>query len=244
MSSSIGDSIPPVAQVELLMTKSRQSGHRSSRGRSASSRDRTDLPSESADEIASEESDESTDEEVDGEVVAYVEPVDEDEKVVKRGDLKYVLLRLLSEGARHGYQLLKEIEDKTQGGYRPSPGSLYPSLIALEEAGYISAEDEDERRVYHITDDGMEILLEKQERVDAVMERAGRVAGRHRPNRALLTEMDQDFNELRRTIIRRARQVDFNLEALRQVRKALENARSDILNAFDEIQYGGRGEEA
>lgn len=167
----------------------------------------------------------------------------EDERVVKRGDLKYVLLRLLSEGARHGYQLLKEIEDKTQGGYRPSPGSLYPSLIALEEAGYISAEDEDERRVYHITDDGLEALLEKQERVDAVMERAGRVAGKHRPSRALLTELDQDFNELRRTIIRRARQIEFNLETLRQVRKALEKARSEILTAFDEIQYGQVDEE-
>lgn len=241
MSSSIGGSIPAVAQMELPMTKSRQSGHRSGRSRSASSRERSDESTEGVDEIADEE---STDEEVDGEVVAYVEPVDDDEKVVKRGDLKYVLLRLLSEGARHGYQLLKEIEDKTQGGYRPSPGSLYPSLIALEEAGYISAEDEDERRVYHITDDGMEILLEKQERVDAVMERAGRVAGRHRPNRALLTEMDQDFNELRRTIVRRARQVDFNLGALRQVRKALERARSEILTAFDEIQYGEKDDEA
>lgn len=223
------------------MTKSRQSGHRNSRSRSASGRERSEESSEQNEEVTDQE---AADEQVDGEVVAYVEPVDEDEKVVKRGDLKYVLLRLLSEGARHGYQLLKEIEDKTQGGYRPSPGSLYPSLIALEEAGYISAEDEDERRVYHITDDGMEILLEKQERVDAVMERAGRVAGRHRPNRALLTEMDQDFNELRRTIIRRARQVEFNLEALRQVRKALERARSEILNAFDEIQYGEKGEGA
>lgn len=228
------------------MAKSRQSGQRGGRrpqgsGRSRADADHDTLETDSSD---NEDSDESSVETDDVEVVAYVDPSAEDEKVVKRGDLKYVLLRLLSEGARHGYQLLKEIEDKTQGGYRPSPGSLYPSLIALEEAGYISAEDEDERRVYHITDDGMEILLEKQDRVDAVMERAGRVAGRHRPARALLTEMDQDFNELRRTVIRRARQIEFNLEALRHVRKALERARSEILNAFDDIQYGEHGDKA
>lgn len=222
------------------MTKPRHSGHRSSRSRPASDRRRSGDSSGRNEETADQK---SASEQVDGEVAALEELAGGDEKVVKRGDLKYVLLRLLSEGARHGYQLLKEIEDKTQGGYRPSPGSLYPSLVALEEAGYISAEDEDERRVYHITDDGMEVLLEKQERVDAVMERAGRIAGKHRPNRALLTEMDQDFNELRRTIIRRARQVEFNLQALRQVRKALERARSEILNTFDEIQYGEAGEE-
>lgn len=161
----------------------------------------------------------------------------EDERVVHRGDLKYVLLRLLSEGARHGYQMLKEIEDKTQGGYKPSPGSLYPSLSALEEAGYIDAELDDERRVYRITDEGMEALVDKKERVDAVMERAGRAGERHRSSRALVDELEQDFAELRRAVMRRARQIDFNLDAFRQTRAALEKARSEILAALDELRY-------
>lgn len=186
------------------------------------------------------ESESKTD--ADDDAVEVTPPESADEKVVHRGDLKYVLLRLLSDGARHGYQLLKEIEEKTQGGYRPSPGSLYPSLVALEEAGFISAEEEDERRVYHITDEGMEVLLDKQDRVDAVMERAGRVGGRNRSSRALLAELDQDFTELRRTVIRRARQFDFDIEALRKVRSALESARSEILTAFDTIRFTERGE--
>jgi len=65
--------------------------------------------------------------------------------MLAQGDLKLLALALIAEQPRHGYELIKLIEEKTSGCYSPSPGIIYPTLTFLEEAGYVTAESEGPR---------------------------------------------------------------------------------------------------
>ncbi len=84
----------------------------------------------------------------------------------RRGDIKYVLLELLAEQPRHGYELIKELEQRDAGFYRPSPGSVYPTLQLLEEEGNLTSEMIGGKRVYTITEAGRSVLAERQQRPD------------------------------------------------------------------------------
>ena len=65
---------------------------------------------------------------------------------VRRGDMKYPVLELLAEGPRHGYQIIRDLEERNEG-YRASPGSVYPTLQMLEDGGFVSSETVDGKRV-------------------------------------------------------------------------------------------------
>src|SRR5262249_20395913 len=80
----------------------------------------------------------------------------------RRGDIKFVLLELLKDQPRHGYELIKILEERSSGFYRPSPGVVYPSLQLLEDEGNVTSETVEGKRVYTITDAGRK-LLEEQE---------------------------------------------------------------------------------
>ena len=81
----------------------------------------------------------------------------------RRGDVRTALLRLLAEEPRNGYGLMQEIERRSEGAWRPSPGSVYPLLQQLEEEGLIRAADRDGQRVHEITDAGREELEQHPE---------------------------------------------------------------------------------
>ena len=68
--------------------------------------------------------------------------------------LRYVLLDVVSHGPRHGYEIIKQIEEQTGGRYTPSPGTLYPTLQYLEDLGYVTSSQEEGRKVYSITAEG------------------------------------------------------------------------------------------
>jgi len=80
------------------------------------------------------------------------------ERLFGRGDIKYLLLDLLKERPKHGYEMIKEIENRFSGFYSPSPGSVYPTLQMLEDRGYVRSITEDGKRVYSITDEGRAFL--------------------------------------------------------------------------------------
>src|SRR6201997_5641839 len=85
------------------------------------------------------------------------------------GDLRYVLLGLIAERPRHGYELIKAIEEKFGGMYSPSPGVIYPTLTLLEELGYIRAEPGGgTKKLYSITDEGTNFLAANQPLVDTI----------------------------------------------------------------------------
>src|SRR3954453_19084565 len=79
---------------------------------------------------------------------------------MRRGDIKFHLLEILREGPRHGYEIIGELE-KRSGGYRPSPGSVYPTLQMLEEGGFLTTEQIEGKKVYTITEAGLKLLEER-----------------------------------------------------------------------------------
>ncbi len=93
-------------------------------------------------------------------------------RVFAHGDLKLVILRLLAEKPRHGYEIIKELEERAGGGYSPSPGTIYPTLSLLEDLGYArSVAEEGSRKVYEITDEGRRHLEENRQTVDDIFGR-------------------------------------------------------------------------
>ena len=88
-----------------------------------------------------------------------------------------MVLALLAEQPRHGYELIKELEDRTGGAYRPSPGVIYPLLALLEDEGFIRpVEAEGGRKLYEATDAGREALEKNRAGVDAVFGRMAEAA--------------------------------------------------------------------
>nr|MBA3890920.1 PadR family transcriptional regulator [Gemmatimonadaceae bacterium] len=93
-----------------------------------------------------------------------------------QGDLKFVILRLLAEKPRHGYDIIKELEERSGGTYSPSPGTVYPTLVLLEDMGFARATPEESgRKIYSITDEGRAHLEEHGGTVDDIFERMAKV---------------------------------------------------------------------
>jgi DNA-binding PadR family transcriptional regulator len=90
----------------------------------------------------------------------------------EQGDLKLVILRLLEEKPRHGYEIIKELEQRSAGAYSPSPGTIYPTLTMLEDMGYARAvPEEGGKKIYEITDEGRKHLAENSSTVNDVFEK-------------------------------------------------------------------------
>jgi len=104
-------------------------------------------------------------------------------RMLAQGDLRLLALALIVEQPRHGYEIIKLLEDKTEGWYAPSPGIVYPTLTYLEEAGYVTAQAEGAKKLYTITDQGRGYLAENRDFVDAVLERLEAVGERVRTRR-------------------------------------------------------------
>jgi DNA-binding PadR family transcriptional regulator len=92
-------------------------------------------------------------------------------RMLAQGDLRLVALALIAEAPRHGYEIIKLLEEKTADWYSPSPGIVYPTLTYLEEAGYVTASTEGSKKLYTITEEGRAYLKSNREIVDAVLDR-------------------------------------------------------------------------
>ena len=101
------------------------------------------------------------------------------------GDLRYLLLDLIAEQPRHGYELIKAIEDKFGGLYSPSPGIIYPTLTMLQDMGLIVESDAaGTRKVYAATLEGTAHLAEKEDEVAALLARITELASAQKGDRA------------------------------------------------------------
>src|SRR5437660_9363248 len=87
------------------------------------------------------------------------------------GDMKYVILKLLRDKPRHGYEVMKELEERMHGCYSPSPGTIYPTLQWLEDEGLVVARDVEGKKVYEITDTGRAFLDEHKDIVEDIFDR-------------------------------------------------------------------------
>ncbi len=131
----------------------------------------------------------------------------------RRGDVKYLVLELLAEGPRHGYDIIKGIEERR--GVRPSAGSVYPTLQLLEDGGFVTSDQVDGKRVYTITDSGRELLANRAADPDEDEDDAPNV--RHKLRESVMKFVAAVWN---------ARHTDD--ATLEKVREIVDKARKDV----------------
>ena len=96
----------------------------------------------------------------------------------RRGDVRVAILAVLADGPLNGYQVIQEIADRTGGAWRPSPGSVYPTISQLEDEGLVEGDDERGRRTLRLSDSGREYLGEHEAEVAGVWAPFAEGAGR------------------------------------------------------------------
>jgi DNA-binding PadR family transcriptional regulator len=103
------------------------------------------------------------------------------ERVFDHGDLRLVIMTLLAERPRYGYEIIKALEERVGGGYSPSPGVVYPNLTLLEEVGHATiSEERGGRRLYTLSEEGLAYLAANRTAADAILARVDQSA----PHRA------------------------------------------------------------
>lgn len=108
-------------------------------------------------------------------------------------DLQLLILVLLADKPRHGYEIIKALDERSKGFYVPSPGMVYPALTYLEEIGHAVVEAEGTRKLYHITDAGRDYLKEHQAKADALFAQFEQVGDRmDRLRRAMSSSSDEE----------------------------------------------------
>lgn len=158
------------------------------------------------------------------------------ERVFGRGDLKFVILDLLKDQPRHGYDIIREIESRFEGFYTPSAGSVYPILQLLEDMGAVTAVEQEGRKVYTITDEGRRILAERQDTVNAI---SGRMRDWFRGrNGSEIREVMREAAELGATIAwlagREDRRILDDPPRLRRIRDLLARTRDELRDILRE----------
>lgn len=132
------------------------------------------------------------------------------------GELRLVLLKLVADEPRHGYELIKAIEELTEGAYAPSPGTIYPTLSLLEDEGAIAQAAGDEtRKAFEVTEAGRAELNERADEVEALFER---LSGHGEHRRAYATpEMFRAVDNLAGVLKNRARSGKLDEETMREI---------------------------
>jgi DNA-binding PadR family transcriptional regulator len=149
------------------------------------------------------------------------------------GDLKLLLLALIEQQPRHGYELIRIIEQMFHGLYAPSPGAVYPTLTLLEDLGHAAVKSEEGgRKLYAITDAGRAFLDENRDAVEAVTARTEESA-RMAAKMALPMAVRKMMHALKHALLMRG--TDWNEAEARRVAAILERAAA-------EIAAGGRRE--
>lgn len=123
------------------------------------------------------------------------------ERVFGRGDLPLIVLALIEISPRHGYEIIKAIEERCGGAYAPSPGAVYPTLTLLEEQDYVtSGESASGKKLYTITDLGRAYIGENRAQVDGILERLDMFA-RMQARRALPERVHQAMHALKHALL-------------------------------------------
>lgn len=143
------------------------------------------------------------------------------------GELRLVLLHLISESPRHGYDLIREIEDRTGGAYAPSPGVIYPTLTLLEDMGLIEEQQsEGAKKLFAITDAGKTHLTERAEEVTSLMARLDQIGEvRQRSDRS---SVRRAMGNLRQVLVNRLSAGDADEEAVHTMVALIDEAAQKI----------------
>ena len=179
--------------------------------------------------------------------------------VFGHGRLRLYLLKLLDEAPRHGYEVIRLLQDRFMGVYAPSPGTIYPRLARLEEEGLLTHDEEDGRKVYRITDKGREEINRRLDELDdlerEITESVSGIAREVKEDvretvRSLREELTWATREVHRETARspheQARQArDEARERARRLREEVRQARRDATGRAggEELLGAGQGRE-
>jgi DNA-binding PadR family transcriptional regulator len=147
-----------------------------------------------------------------------------------KGDLKYIILGLIKDKPRHGYEIIRELEEQSFGLYKPSPGAVYPTLQMLEEMGYVSAEEHEGKKVYTVTGAGLEFLEKQKDLAEGV-----RSQMKHRWSFKSLGRMAmvmKEYHALEHVLSRGIRTLD--ADRAQRIREVLVQAHDDIEEILEE----------
>jgi DNA-binding PadR family transcriptional regulator len=118
----------------------------------------------------------------------------------RRGDIRTAALLLLAEEPRNGYQIMQEVEERSDGVWRPSPGSVYPALQQLEDEGLIRSEELEGRKLFQLTDEGRAYVKERGDDKPAPWEQmSGDVSGQAHELGKLMREVASAFVQVMKT---------------------------------------------
>uniref|UniRef100_Q07JI0 Transcriptional regulator, PadR family n=1 Tax=Rhodopseudomonas palustris (strain BisA53) TaxID=316055 RepID=Q07JI0_RHOP5 len=92
-------------------------------------------------------------------------------RMLGQGDLKLIVLALIAEQPRHGYDVIKVVEDRAGGRYAPSPGVVYPTLALLEDVGHLTSQPDGAKKLYVITEQGRAYLADQRAGAEAIFSR-------------------------------------------------------------------------
>src|SRR5215471_10605200 len=168
--------------------------------------------------------------------------------VFRHGRLRLYLLKLLDEAPRHGYEVIRLLQDRFMGVYAPSPGTIYPRLARLEEEGLVTHDEVDGRKVYRITDKGRE---EIQARLDDLAELEEEITESVRDIAREVTEdvrdtvrnLREELTWMTRDVRRESRELARE-DARERARRARDEVRESARRARDEARQGAHGPEA
>ena len=147
-------------------------------------------------------------------------------RLFERGELKFVILRLVSKEPMHGYQVMQALEKEAGRWYKPSPGSVYPTLQMLEDEGLVDCEAQGGKKVYRITDEGRAYLEEHGDVVDKIFDRVGAFAdGFFRKESRELTGA---FSRLAQTYLETTFARKLNPDSIQEMVEILDRAREDL----------------
>ena len=160
-------------------------------------------------------------------------------RMFDRGDLKYVILRLLARKPMHGYEVMRELEERSGGWYAASAGSVYPVLQLLQDQGYVTSQEIDGRRVYTISEEGRAFLARHTDRADDVMDRVSDLAGRFSAGE--MESIARSFMRLARESFDQAMRVADDPEAATRLREILDRAVEEMRGMHKNRQPEGEG---
>src|SRR5207302_4015984 len=148
------------------------------------------------------------------------------ERFFGRGDLKYVILELLKDQPRHGYDIIRALEERMRGYYRPSPGSVYPTLQMLEDLGYVTSTQQEGKKVYTITAEGLRYLEEQRSTVDDIRSRIS--AGWDAAQRPEVSDLMHEVQQLARALFRQGTRNLQEPDRLKRLRAIVAAARAEV----------------
>ena len=143
-------------------------------------------------------------------------------KMFDAGAMRYIVLQLIAEKPRHGYEIIKELEQRSGGGYSPSPGAIYPLLSMLLDMGHVSASPDGNKKLHTITPEGEAFLAENRQFVDAIVARMSDPAESRDDLRTIM-------HELKHAVIAQGQENHPSAAKLEHIRGILRRTTAEIL---------------